>query len=248
MMKKIVLAVFVAVLLLPMGAQAQKNVTFKTPEQIRQDIENTNAKIKAGLDQTNAGVKAAVTGQSDPKAALPCMDISVLFKLTPANLVPTMKGCMQDINNQLVSDTQRALDSAKAFTGSATGTTASGDQDAINCLSPALALFKAAAILPDVPAIPAKDAVPEVPAVLNPDGSIKTPAIPAVPAVAAVPAKTDVDPGPFLLFQKYREFTIVGGLTSCQAWVNGPLNATAAAGIAGAAAVTGGAALLAPIK
>ena len=220
------------------SVHAQK---LKTPQQIGQDIKN-------GFEQTNATVKSAVTGQADPKAALPCMDITVLFKLTPANLLPTMKGCMQDVNNQLVNDTQRALDSAKAFTGSATGTTAAGDQDAINCLSPALALFQAAAILPAVPAVAAQDAVPAVPAVLNPDGSIKTPAVAAIPAVTAVVGKPETDPGPFLLFQKYREFTIVGGLTSCQAWVNAPVNATAAAGIAGAAAITGGAALLSPIK
>lgn len=205
---------------------AVAQIKLKTPQQIGQDI-------KDQFEHT----KEVVTGK-DPKAALPCMDITVLFKLTPANLLPTMKGCMQDVNNQLVSDTQRALDSAKAFTGSATGTTAAGDQDAINCLSPALALFEAAAILPAVPAIPAQDAVP---AVLNTDGSIKTP---AVPAVAAVAGKPEVDPGPFLLFQKYREFTIVGGLTSCQAWVNAPVNATAAAGAAGIGAVAGAALLL----
>ena len=182
-MKKIVLAALALVLLLPIGL-AQAQIKLKSPQEIGQDIKNK-------LDQTNAGVKAAVTGQSDPKAALPCMDITVLFKLNPQNLVPTMKGCMQDVNNQLVADTQRALDSAKAFTGSATGTTASGDQDAINCLSPALALFQAAAILPAVPAIPAQDAVPAVAAVLNPDGSVKTPAIPAIPAVAAVPGKPE---------------------------------------------------------
>ena len=184
--------------------------------------------IVKDIQGINAGVKATVTGKpaNDPSAALPCMDISVLTKLTPQNLVPTLKGCEIAGVNQLVTDTQRALDSAKSFTGSATGTVAAGDNDAINCLSPGLALFKAAAIVP---------AVPDTPAVLNADGTVKTPAVAGTP---------EIDPGPILLFQKYREFTIVGGLTSCQTWLNGPVNATAAAGIAGVGAAVAGAALL----
>ena len=175
-------------------------------------------KMQDDFERTKATVTDKLT--ADPKAALPCMDITVLTKLTLANLVPTMKACVQDANNQLVSDTQRALDSAEAFTGSATSDTAVGDNDAINCLKPGLALFKAAAI------------VPAVPDVLNPDGTMKTKGTP------------QLDPGPILLFQKYREFTIKGGLTSCQAWVNGPVNATAAAGGAGVAGAVGAAILL----
>jgi len=179
------------------------------------------------IQDANNQVKSAVTGKSaDPTAPLPCMDIKVLTKLTPDNLVPTMKGCAQDVNNQLVNDTQRALDSAKAYAGPNGG--AIGDNDAVNCLMPALALFKAAAIIP---------AVPETPAVLNPDGTVKTPAIPGTP---------ELDPGPILLYQKYREFTLAGALTSCQAWFNGPINATTAAGAGAVGSVIGGAALLAP--
>jgi hypothetical protein len=207
----------------------------RTPGQIQQDISeklktlgDLNNQIAAKTKQAASNVAAAVTPPADPTAALPCMDISVLTKLTPQNLVPTLKGCEIAGVNQLVTDTARALASAQAFTGSATGTTATGDNDAINCLSPGLALFKAAAIVP---------AVPDTPAVLNADGSVKTPAVSGTP---------EIDPGPILLFQKYREFTIVGGLTSCQTWINGPVNATAAAGLAGAAAATAGAALLAP--
>jgi hypothetical protein len=177
----------------------------------------------------------------DPAAPLPCMDIRVLTKLTPDNLVPTFRGCKIEVIGQLVKDTSAALDSAKAFTGSATGGAAGnaagavvGDNDAINCLTPALALFKAA--MPTQ----AVAAVQPVPAVLNADGSVK------VPAVQAVPATPANDPGPVLLYQKYREFTLAGALTSCQAWFNGPINATAAAGLGGAATVAGGAALLLP--
>ena len=173
--------------------------------------------------------KTAVTGKSDPKAALPCMDITVLFKLTPANLVPTMKACVQDTQNHLVTDTSRALESAKNYTKTGE-TVAVGDSDAVNCLTPALALFQAASIVP---------AVPDTPAVMNADGTVKTPAVAGTP---------EIEPGLILMFQKYREFTISGGLTSCQAWVNGPVNATAAAGVAGAAGIIGAAALLSPIK
>lgn len=215
----ILLAIVLGSLAFPHRASAQ--VKFKSPGQIQTDIDNA-------LKNTNQKVVAAVTPAPTSTAALPCMDISVLTKLTPQNLVPTLKGCEQDGINQLVTDTSRALDSAKAFTGSATGTTAAGDNDAINCLAPGLALFKAATIV---------SAVPDTPAVLNADGTVKTPAVAGTP---------EIDPGPILLFQKYREFTIVGGLTSCQTWINGPINATAAAGIAGLGTVVAGGALLAP--
>jgi hypothetical protein len=217
----------------------------KTLQQINQDIKNN-------LETAAGNAKAAVTGQPAPPstAALPCMDITMLPKLTPFNLIPTMKACVQDVNNQLVTDTQRALDSAKAFAGkpNADGSppVAIGDNDAINCLTPALALFKAAAIIPANPGSPAVDAVAAVPAVLNPDGSVKTPAVPAVAAVAAVPATPELDPGPILLGQKFREFTLAGGLTSCQNWVNEPIQAVTAAGIAGVSTAVAGAALIVP--
>jgi hypothetical protein len=180
--------------------------------------------LAADIKANNANAKAAITGQpADPKAALPCMDIRVLFKLTPDNILPTAKACWTDANNQLVSDTQRALTSAQNFKGSPTGNSsgaAVGDNDAINCLTPALALFQAAAI------------IPAVPAVLNADGSVKTPEVP------------EQDPGPILLYQKYREFTLAGALTSCQAWFNGPINATVSAGAGAVGTALGGAAVL----
>ena len=222
-----VVAVGIALALLaPIGsAQAQA----RKPAAAADPFKQFGDKVKSDFDNANKQVQSAVTGQpADPAAALPCMDIRMLPRLTLANLVPTMKACVQDANNQLVSDTQRALDSAKAFTGSATGAgTAVGDNDAINCLTPALALFKAAAIIPSQP---------EIPAVMNPDGTVKTPAVAAVP---------EQDPGPILLGQKFREFTLAGGLTSCQAWINEPVQAVAAAG-AGAIASAATAVVLAP--
>lgn len=168
------------------------------------------------LNQAAAQAKAVITGQPAPDSttALPC-DFKMLTKLTPDNLIPTMKACLSDVNSQLVNDTQRALDSAKVYGGT-------GDGDGVNCLTPGLAIFKAGV------------QVPAVPAVIAADGTVTTPAVPAQ------------DPGPILLYQKYREFTLSGALTSCQSWFNGPINATAAAGLAGAGTALAGAALLVP--
>lgn len=218
---KILALAFVPLLLFANApAKAQARPLRLTGNLVR-DIQNANT-------QVGNQVKAAVTGQTaDPTAPLACMDITMLPKLTLANLMPTMKQCFQDGNTQLVSDTQRALDSAKAFTGSATGSgSAVGDNDAINCLTPALALFKAAAIVPAVPG------TPEVPA---------TATAPAIPAVAAVPEQ---DPGPILLAQKFREFTLAGGITACQAWINEPIQAVAAGGVGAVGTALGGAAAL----
>ena len=233
-MKKIALAALALVMLLPMGL-AQAQIKLKSPQEIRQDIKNK-------LDQTNAGVKAAVTGQSDPNAALPCMDISVITKLTPTNLVPTIEGCHQDGVKQLVSDTSRALKSAQDYVGTNGGAT--GDNDGIACLKPALSLFQAGLIIPAVPAVLAQDAVPAVPAVLNPDGSIKTQAVPAIPAIAAVAAVPEVHPGPILLYQKFREFTLAGGQTACPTWFNGPIQAVLAAGAGAVGTATAAVALI----
>lgn len=164
-------------------------------------------------DQTIAGTTAAPAKAGD--AALACT-FQMLIHLTPENLLPTINSC---VAGKLVADTQRALDSATKF-----GTSGKGDADALNCLTPALAIFQAGVQVPAVPAVTAAD------------GTVTTPAVPAQ------------DPGPILLFQKYREFTLSGALTSCQSWFNGPINATVAAGIAGAGAAVAGAALLAPVK
>lgn len=208
----LLLALVLSFLLAPASASAQTGIRKPQPKQTN-GLPCDPANLLPGCKAA-----AAVADGMDPKAALPCMDVTVLTKLSLANLIPTMKACVQDVNNQLVTDTQRALDSAKNFTK--TGETAAvGDSDGVNCLTPALALFRAASI------------VPAVPDVTNPDGTIKTTGTP------------ELDPGPILLFQKYREFTIAGGLTSCQTWVNGPTNATAGA-IGGAVGTVAGAALL----
>ena len=202
---------FVIAFLAGIGLASPAAAQLKTPGQIQRDIDAAVKKATAGVQQQ----VASVTTKPDPSTALPC-DFKMLTKLTADNLVPTMKACAQDVNNQLVSDTSRALASAQAYGCNGSTTGCSGDGDAINCLQPALAIFKAGAI------------------------------IPAVPATATTPAVPEQDPGPILLYQKYREFTLAGALTSCQAWFNGPINATAAAGIAGVATAVSGAALLVP--
>lgn len=212
MVVKVLIGAFALSMFLPIGsASAQRlHLTGNLQNDLRADAADLKAK------QVKNPASSIFSKPADPTAPLPCMDITMLPKLTLANLMPTMKQCFKDGNDQLVSDTQRALDSAKAFSGSATGNTVgatTGDNDAINCLTPALALFKAAAIVP---------AVPEVPAVLNADGTVKTPAVPGTP---------ELDPGPILLAQKFREFTLAGGITSCQAWINEPIQAVAAAGV-----------------
>lgn len=193
----ILLAALLGSLALPGGAHAQ----LKTPQQIISDLKNDNAALKQKVTSSTAPAPAS-------DAPLPCT-FQMLIKLTPTNLLSTINQC---IANKLVADTQRALSSASDF-----GTSGKGDADAVNCLTPALAIFQAGV---------------EIPAVMSADGT-----------TVVTPAQ---DPGPILLYQKYREFTLSGALTSCQAWFNGPINATVAAGIAGAGTVLGGAALLAP--
>jgi hypothetical protein len=205
----IILAVLLSAMAFPQPADAQ------APIPKPRILEKIETDIEAAKNRT----QEVVTGKPAPGTPLPC-DFKMVIKLTPDNLLGALKQC---IAVKLVSDTERALNSALAF-----GTTGKGDADAINCLTPTLEIFKAGVPTP---------AVPEIPAILNADGSVKTPAVPAVP---------EQDPGPILLYQKYREFTISGALTSCQAWFNGPINATMAAGIAGAGTIVGAAALIAP--
>jgi hypothetical protein len=175
--------------------------------------------LKSAGDQT----RAVITGKQDPTAAVAC-NSKMFVHLTPDNLEQTFKNCIAQANGQLIDDVQNALASAKSYQ-------TTGDKDGIACLEPALNIVKAAAF---TPAVAAKDAVPA------------TATTPEIPAVAAVPAK---EPGLVTLFQKYREFTLAGGLTACQNWINGPTQLTIAAGanaIATGATVATGVAILAP--
>lgn len=97
--------------------------------------------------------------------------------------------------------------------------TAAKDNTAISCLTPGTALFKAGVGIPGTPGDPT--------------------ATPPVPAVAAQLG------GPILLFQKYREFIMAGGLNACESWVN-TVVAAQVGSAAGAVGAVAGAALLVP--
>lgn len=173
-------------------------------------------KISDDLNKT----KEAVTGKpSDPTAPVAC-GFKMFIHLTPDNLEQTVKNCVAKANSTLIADVKGALDSATAYNN---GT---GDKDGMACLQPAYAIVQAAAFTQYVPAVPA---------VMNADGTVKTPEVPAVEAK---------EPGLVTLFQKYREFTLSGGLTACQNWINQPTQLTVAAGAAGAATIAGAALLI----
>ncbi|HYM31817.1 MAG TPA: hypothetical protein VEU47_10980 [Candidatus Cybelea sp.] len=178
--------------------------------------------LKSAIDQQNAKAQAIAQGSStDPEVSC---DFKIFLGLTPKNLEAAIKKCLSDANSTLVDDTQRALDSAKAYTQTG-ASSPTPDNDAINCLTPGLAILKAGVIVPAVPEV--KDA----------SGNI---------TMQAQPAKS---PGLILLFQKYREFVLSGGLTSCKTWVDTAVNATATQAInnvAGIATLGAGAALLVP--
>lgn len=217
---KILIAAFLLSAFLPMGhAMAQVLPRPRAAVPLTGDL---GKDIKTAIDKQNANAQAIVSGTStDPNVSC---DFKVFLGLTPQNLEATIKKCLSDANSTLVEDTQRALESAKAYTQ--TGASApTPDNDAINCLTPGLAILKAGVIVPAIPEV--KDA----------SGNITTPGVPAK------------NPGLILLFQKYREFVLAGGLTSCKTWVDTAVNATATQAInnaVGIGVIGAGAALLAP--
>lgn len=218
--KAVIVALAATFMLFGNPAQAQRlHVTGNLQKDIAAD--------KADLEAKNARVQASING--GPTSPDISCDFKIFIGLTPANFEAAIKKCLSDANSTLADDTARALDSAKAYTQTG-ASAATPDNDAINCLTPGLALLRAATIIPGTP---------EVPAVLNTDGTVKTAAIPAVPAK---------QPGLILLFQKYREFVLSGALTACQTWVSTPVNATVVAGannaIGAVGAITGIAAVV----
>jgi hypothetical protein len=117
---------------------------------------------------------------------------------------------------QCVSDTNNLF--LPDVTDALASATASNDNTGQQCLKPALAIVSAAVETP---------------------GSDAVAATATAPAIAAVPAHK---PGVILLFQKFREFTLAGGPTACQNWVNGTISGALqpVAGVAGAALLGGG--------
>ena len=172
---KILLAAFVLSMFLP-GRWAMAQTHLRPPAMTG----NIAADIKTDL--ANAGIKQ-VTVQ--PGAAC---DFNVFAALDPKNVVTTIQNCVSDANKLFLPDVQAALDSATAYK----------DTPGIDCLTPALAIVKAAV---------------GTPAVTAPDGSITTPAVQA---------------GVILIFQKFREFTLANGPSACKNWVQSTINGAVA--------------------
>jgi hypothetical protein len=145
--------------------------------------------------KTDLGIKPTI----DPVTGKPVSDIcdfNLFTAMSPKTFVPQIQACVSNVNMQFLPDIQGALDSA----------TAAQDKPGIDCLTPVLAIVKAAV------GTPAVDPVAAVPA----SGTT-----PAVAAVAGVPAKFA---GVITLFQKYREFTLANGPTACKNWVQSTIN------------------------
>lgn len=170
--------------------------------------------------KTDLGIAPPAAGVTNNSDGTVTCNFNIFANLNPKNLLATIQTCVSDVNSTFEPDVAAALASAQAYGGS-------GDQTGIQCLQPALAIVQAGIARAAVAAAPAQPA---------------TPTSPAVPAVVAVAAYS---PGAITLFQKFREFTLAGGPTACQNWVNGTIQGAVApvvgavAGVAGAAALGG---------
>lgn len=168
---KVLIAAFALSLFLPHSSFAQ----------VRRPLAVTGDPIKdIKTDLNNAGIKVPTT-----KAGATC-DFNIFAALNPQNVVTDVQNCVSDVNKLFLPDVQAALDSATAYS----------DKPAIDCLTPALAIVKAAV---------------GTPAVIAPDGTITTPAVQA---------------GIILIFQKFREFTLANGPSACKNWVQSTINGT----------------------
>jgi hypothetical protein len=246
---KVMIAAFALSMLLPSGHAHAKPLPKLKPPAITGD---PIADVKTDLQ--NLGlipVPGAATGVTKNTDGTVSCSFNIFANLNPNNLLATIQACVSDVNSTFEPDVSAALDSANAYAGS-------GDQTAIQCLQPALAIVQAGIGRPGVAAVAASPAVPAIPAVEAVPAQAATatsPAVPAVAAVAAVPAIPAVaavtgvpayKPGAITLFQKFREFTLAGGPTACQNWIQGTINAAVApavgavAGVAGAAVLGGG--------
>jgi hypothetical protein len=133
-------------------------------------------------------------------------DFTIFSKLTVDNVVPLLEKCAQSVDQKtvapLVADTQKALDSAKAYgCGDPPATGCPGNGMSIACLTPALSLLKAAQGTPPVK---------------NADGTVMT---------AGVAARV------VTLGEKLDEFVQAGGPSNCKAVAQRTVNGLAAAAI-----------------
>jgi hypothetical protein len=167
--------------------------------------------------KTDLGIVPAAGVIKNTDGTITC-NFNIFANLNPKNLIATIQACVSDANSTFEPDVAAALASAQAYSGS-------GDQAGIQCLQPALAIVQAGIERPAVAAVAAQPA---------------TATSPAMAAVAAVPG---YKPGAITLFQKFREFTLAGGPTACQNWVNGTIQGAVAPAVGAVAGVAGAAAL-----
>lgn len=124
---RILIAAFVVSLPLAVGsAQAQSRRGLAVTGDIKKDIET---------DLNNAGVKVPTV-----KPGQAC-DFNIFAALKPENVVTTIQNCVSDASKPFLPDVQAALDSA----------TKANDKPAIDCLTPAAAIVKAAVGTPPSP-------------------------------------------------------------------------------------------------
>jgi hypothetical protein len=215
---KVLLIAFLPLALLAVSQPAHAETRF---QKIRPPALTGDPLADAKTDLQNLGLipvqgaAAGVTKNSD--GSVTC-SFNIFANLNPKNLQATIQACISDANSTFEPDVAAALASAQAYSGS-------GDQTAIQCLQPALAIVQAGIERAAVAAVAAQ------------------PATATSPAVAAVAAAPGYKPGIITLFQKFREFTLAGGPTACQNWVQGTITG-AAAPVAGAVAGAAGAAAL----
>jgi hypothetical protein len=172
-----------ALLLWPVDARAQVNLQ-------NGPIHQTIKKIEGQV--ANPGGGGFLPGEKRVDNA-PC-DFNVFTALEAKNLLDQLKIC---IGAQAVEDVTAALASA----------TAVNDGVGVNCLTPGLAMIKAAGDAANSSASVAPAPAPAPP----PDPSVAAP-----PATSLPPVR---NPKIILLFQKFREWGLAGGPAACKSWV-----------------------------
>lgn len=137
------------------------------------------------IQKIGTDIQNKINNPEQPVTNAPC-DFNIFSSLQAKNLLDQVKIC---ITQRGQDDVQAALDSA----------TAAKDSLGIQCLTPALAIVKAAAN------------VSVAQSAAHADTTSATAVNPTTPNPQV--------PGPILIFQKFREFVIAGGPTSCKSWV-----------------------------
>ncbi len=168
-----------------------KKILVRTPDDLAAAIDQRAAKV--GLSRNAWILRALNWATEQPVTNAPC-DFKVFTALKAENLLDQLKLC---ITAQVVEDVSMALDSATAIK----------DTVGVSCLTPGLAILKAA-----------QSAQQPATAPTPPSINATTPDVPAtVPPITSQPPT--FNPRLILLFQKFREFGIAGGPSACKSWV-----------------------------